>query len=692
LSHQCNPPRLHYPSSLRGSIEGILNVYSARHCCIPEAISLHLITDESLSKALLESLCQELSARRLIRRKFNANDIPTPSRRFSPLLAMTSEREFSRTQRSKERDFGITRAAFWKPIFFIALFLLFTCSFVFGQTSYVLVPAGLVRETPETISIRIPKGGELSFVIGFGWSPNISNSQPVFAGDDVYVAVDVAEYLGLATNNAVVLSNPSLVPPSSRTPPLSTTQTGATPQETRVTPDTSLPTSSEVMPLPESPPTEPPPVIEDRTGPARITSIRFGGTGSIRVVFDLAGTVDRTALGRSTRQGRLEEGQRLELSLPPLQLPVGDIEPYQNVEVTARTTTTETRVSVIGPGAMSYRAYVLESPLRYVIDLVPLTFANVTPVTREVRPGVVYKHFAFPSSAGSTGVHVLEIAPNTGEFRVVGNSGRAAPMTTLASGALAGINAGYFDTQTFAAIGLLKVDYGLLSFPSRNRASIAFGGGQPVIGRVSAQLHVRINGRLYFSQASSEMNGNLAVHTQAGAMVGDGTKGVITVSNGRVLENKVGPRQVPTNGFALVYEPDIRELALVDEGNQAAIEVEFADPAFSSSRYAIEAGPLLVQNGQSAYQPDLEQFGQGIRIDSFTQQAAIGVKPDGTVLLVTADNMVIPDLIPLFISLGAQNAMRLDSGASTSLYLEGKVVNRQTPTRRVVTAIIFVPF
>jgi Phosphodiester glycosidase len=274
----------------------------------------------------------------------------------------------------------------------------------------------------------------------------------------------------------------------------------------------------------------------------------------------------------------------------------------------------------------------------------------------------------------------------------VGNSGRAAPVTTLASGALAGINAGYFDTQTFATIGFLKVDYGLMSFPSRNRASIAFGAGQPVMGRVDAKLNVRINGQLYYSQSSSDTTNQLAVHTQSGAMVGDGTKGVITVSGGRVLANKVGPRQVPAGGFALVYEPDIRELALVDEGNQAAIEVEFADPAFSTSRYAIEAGPLLVQNGQPAYNPDLEQFKRGDRIlDGYTQQAAIGIKPDGTVLLVTADNMVAADLIPLFISLGADRAMRLDSGSSTSLYLEGNIVNRRSAERRVVTAIIFVP-
>jgi Phosphodiester glycosidase len=602
-----------------------------------------------------------------------------------------------------------------KPRLYFSLFslLLFQAT-ILAQPPYVLVPAGLVRQTPDAITLRIPKGGELSFIFGFGWSPNISASQPAFAGNDVYVSVDVAKYVGLPTTNAVVLSKSSPLPPSLnpssetplQTPAVSAPSSSANPQEAMVTPDTAAPDASVTnasvtnasIPNASAPnvdasmtPSEPAPLSEDTSGPARATNIRFGGTGSIRVVFDLAGNVDRAALGKSVKQGRLEEGQKLELSLPPLQLPVGDIELYQNVEVSAQTSLTETKVIMTGP-TMSYQVYLLEFPLRYVIDIVPLSFANVTPEMKEIRPGVVYKHFAAPSSAGSSGVHVLEIAPNTGEFRVVGSSGRAAPMTTLASGALAGINAGYFDTQTFGAIGLLKIDYGLMSFPSRNRASIAFGSGQPTIGRVAAQLNVRINGQIYFSQAASETTDDLVVHTQGGALVGSSSKGVITVSGDRVVENKVGPRRVPVGGFALVYEPDLRELALIDEGNQAAIEVEFADPAFGSSRYAIEAGPLLVQHGQPAYQPDLENFSRGARIvDGYTQQAAIGVKPDGTVLFVTADNMVAADLVPLFISLGADRAMRLDSGASTSLYLNGQIVNRKSAERRVVTAIIFVP-
>ncbi len=606
--------------------------------------------------------------------------------------------------------------------FLLLLPLSFPLATTFAQTSYVLVPAGLVRQTPDAITLRIPKGGELSFIVGFGWTPNISASQPAFVNNDVYVTVDVAEYMGLVTSNAVVLSQPTTQPANET---VTTPQTnGANPMNTTQTdtpsPATPLPATEPINPEPINPepintepintepintapintapinaepmPAEPAPIAEDTTGPARATEIRFGGSGSVRIVFDLAGAVDRTALGRGVVQGRLEEGQKLELSLPPLQLPVGDIEPYQTIEVSAQTTATETRLSIIGP-TMSYRSYILESPLRYVIDIVPLSFANITAETREIRPGIVHKRFAAASSAGSSGVHVVEIAPNTGEFRVVGNSGTGAPLTTLASGALVGINAGYFDTQNFAVIGFLKVDYGLTSFPSRNRASIAFNGMQaPIIGRVQAQLNVRINGQIYFSKASSDTTTRLEVHTQANALVGDPSKGVITVSGGRVLENKIGPRAVPAGGFALVYEPDIRELALIDEGNQAAIEVAFAEPAFGSSRYAVEGGPLLVQNGQPAYQPDLENFRQGDRIlDGYTQQAAIGIKPDGTVLLVTADNMVAGDLIALFLSLGADRAMRLDSGSSTSLYVEGKIVNRSTTERRVVTAIIFVP-
>lgn len=158
------------------------------------------------------------------------------------------------------------------------------------------------------------------------------------------------------------------------------------------------------------------------------------------------------------------------------------------------------------------------------------------------------------------------------------------------------------------------------------------------------------------------------------------------------MSNKVGPRTVPPDGFALVYDPARRDLALINEGDSAALELDFQPEVFETVRYAVEAGPLLVSGGRSAFDPALEAFRRGERIlDDYTQQAAVGVKADGTVLLVAADNMIAEELVPLMLSLGGYDAMRLDSGGSTTLFIDGEVVNR-TSERRVVSAIVFVPY
>jgi hypothetical protein len=419
-----------------------------------------------------------------------------------------------------------------------------------------------------------------------------------------------------------------------------------------------------------------------------LSGVRFGGGGTVRVVLDIAG-LGASALGLAEQRGRLEDGETLTLALPRLLLPQEQPDPYRGVDVTLAATGGGTRAQV-SAGEASYHVFTLENPTRVVIDVTPHAAATVTAETRELRPGVVYRQFAAPTAIGSSAVHVLEIAPGSGEFRVVGANEAPLPVSQLTSGAFAGINAGYFDTRTFGAIGLLKVDHGLLSLPSRQRASIGFAQGQAVIDRVVARVSVRVGGQLYSGSLLGE-NAPIQVVTGAGQAAGNPTQGVITVQSGSVLANRVGPLPVPPGGFAIVYEPDQRELALVERGASASYAVSFDPPVFGNLRYAVEAGPLLVAGGLPAFDPDLEQFRRGERIlDDYTQQAAIGVRADGTVLFVAADNMIAEELVPLMLGLGAQDAMRLDSGGSTTLVVDGRVLNRRGE-RRVVSAIVFVP-
>lgn len=112
-------------------------------------------------------------------------------------------------------------------------------------------------------------------------------------------------------------------------------------------------------------------------------------------------------------------------------------------------------------------------------------------------------------------------------------------------------------------------------------------------------------------------------------------------------------------------------------------------------RELIGGFPMLLRNGASVLD----------RIDtsssfSVTQhpRTAVGVRPDGTVLLVVVDGrseasggMSLPQLTAFMQALGASDALNLDGGGSTTLALGGRVVNRpsdKTGERPVADALL----
>lgn len=342
----------------------------------------------------------------------------------------------------------------------------------------------------------------------------------------------------------------------------------------------------------------------------------------------------------------------------------------------------------------AYDVFALAAPTRLVLDLRPDRdgVPRVDEVVEVLADGVVYRTFRAVGSGGPSRVHVLEVAPGRGEWRVVGApSGDVRPTLAWASGAFAAINGGYFDVGARAAIGLFVVDGAWLSPPSRGRAAVGFGPDGVVIDRVRASFGVRVDGRAVLD-ASHPAAAGVSVHPVGGAWAGSASEGVLVLdADGRVVANRVGPVRVPAGGSAVAYPPEVRALALVDEGAAVATELRVAPDAFASVRYAVEAGPLLLRDGRPAFAPELEAFARGVRIlDEVTQQAAIGVRADGTVLLVAAEAMVAGDLVGLFERLGARDAMRLDSGGSTTLVAGGQVLNRRTE-RAVVNAIVWRP-
>ena len=590
--------------------------------------------------------------------------------------------------------------------FFLLCWFLLCWGLASAQNADALyeLPYALVERSDETLTLRYD-GRRARYVEGVGWLEPALKTAPRVVGDEVFVDASVLAYFGVE-----------------------------------------MPKLTEVRFSKRSADSE-----------ASVTTSRFRreDVQNVRLVLDFSEFDDTRGLERLEEEGEAAEDEVLELILPRALLPLGVPEEVEGLGLELNTTSIMTRLRLGGEedAAFRYRVFPLENPTRLVIDLeieqprIP-TFQSETPDTfteeppagadtppnfdadeqradapvspseqREaeldaqdneavdevwtappieeplaLHPAVTQRRMTYPTLLGESRVDIVEIAPGYGEFRVVGESFVPRTLEELSVGSLAAINASYFDTNDLRTIGLLEIDNTLLSLPTRNRAGIGFGFGDPVIDRIQATVALTINGR---AQRFDSSQTDIQIYTAQGQKVGSRGQGALVIQRGRVLMNKVGPRRVPSGGMVIAYAPDLRELALVDAGDRVSVSADLLPSAFNFVEYAVEAGPLLVADGRAAYEPGLEAFSSSplSNVNRPASRAAIGLKEDGTVMFVTATNMTARDLVPLFLSLGADRALQMDSGGSSTIVAAGEVINRpRSSQRKIATGIVYVPF
>ena len=95
------------------------------------------------------------------------------------------------------------------------------------------------------------------------------------------------------------------------------------------------------------------------------------------------------------------------------------------------------------------------------------------------------------------------------------------------------------------------------------------------------------------------------------------------------------------------------------------------------------AYPMLVINGKAN-----KDYGNAKNLNYKTARTAIGVREDGSVLILTADapGMTFEQMIAIFLQYRAFYAMNLDGGGSVRKLHDGKVVNNPSENRKVDNA------
>lgn len=310
------------------------------------------------------------------------------------------------------------------------------------------------------------------------------------------------------------------------------------------------------------------------------------------------------------------------------------------------------------------------------------------------------------------------------------------PVIAAGERAIAAINAGFFSMRgTGAPAGLLKHRGRWISGSSRARGAVAFlahGRDEPAriaFGRVTVTASITVakrwrSARLPLDHLSPEAGANgLSFHGSPCGDVAPGAAGSTAAGDQPVPEGpgttrtwslaSAGPKwQVRSVSAAPAAVPDLawlvyrgpgvpRALDRLRVGDTLSVEARIGaqDPrVWRDAPDAVGGAGLLVAGGLPVADWTPEQTADAFRADRHPR-TVIGADGEGNLWLVAVDGrnpgvsvgMSFAELQRMCVALGLRDALNLDGGGSTTLVVNGQVVNRPsdvTGPRAVSDAIV----
>jgi hypothetical protein len=275
-----------------------------------------------------------------------------------------------------------------------------------------------------------------------------------------------------------------------------------------------------------------------------------------------------------------------------------------------------------------------------------------------------------------------------------------APLSDIAEeqGALAAVNGTYF-AYTGKPLGTLFINKELVSTSIYDRtAFILSEDNKAFIDNIFLDCYfVTPGGIRYEITGVNQGRGKEAVimYTPAwGDQTGTNQEGIeLLVVDSQVKEIKVGNASIPKNGYVLSISGPaaqfIPENIKVGDKIETHIKVSPYATYPKGLLHLISGGPRLVKNGMVYISKYEEKFRSDVAAGR-AARTAVGITKEGKVLLVTVDGlsreksarsekssigMTLEELSELMINLGAVEAMNLDGGSSTTMWVDGRVVN-----------------
>lgn len=361
--------------------------------------------------------------------------------------------------------------------------------------------------------------------------------------------------------------------------------------------------------------------------------------------------------------------------------------------------TNQTRIRLSLSSALRPRVWSLPNTNRLIVDIRP-----DSTVDRDIlwAPGLRWRTQTLIVGAArfpvtwlevdprQPGVSLKPILPNPSTLMGTAPLLRTAQQAQVA----AAINSGFFNRNNQLPLGAVRLDGRWLSGPILGRGAIAWNAtGETKIARLTLQetLATSKGQRLPLTHLNSAyVQAGIARYTSGwGTSYSPFTDNevLVTVQNNQVVSQQplgaAGSTAVPipATGYLLAVRSNRNAATTLTVGTSLQLETAITPPDFNRYEHIIGGGPLLLQNRQIVLDAKAEQFSNAFVIEK-ASRSAIGQTADGKLLIAAVhtdldgSGATLTNIAQIMQQLGAVNALNLDGGSSTTLYLGGQLLDR----------------
>ena len=284
----------------------------------------------------------------------------------------------------------------------------------------------------------------------------------------------------------------------------------------------------------------------------------------------------------------------------------------------------------------------------------------------EVNQSVAFDYEVKPAIASST-------LPHKRSLRAIAQN----------TDSIVAINGGFFKPQTGVPLGTLMINGKIYTGPIYDRVALGIFENGYDVGRVQLNATIKGNNKTLIIDNINQprmLSSYILAYTRDWGSYAPASPqyGVqLQIVGNKVVKASANPLFIPENGLVLVG-PKEKLSALYGAEN---VEIKMCtNPKWENVKHIISGGPYLVKNGDVYVDISAQKLNS---IGGRNPRTAIGYTKDNDLIMLTADGregnsigLTLTELAYFMKSLGCVNAINLDGGGSTVMYVNGQIVNR----------------